>query len=216
MKNWKQGFIGIVVIMVLAFTACNNDNDDPTTYTVTFDADNGTPNTTQTVTAGGKATQPTAPTKSGYTFAHWNNIADNAQWDFNTPITANITLKAQWTEDPNVARQQTATRELTYGLGTITIEGFMTNTQWDGIADKIVGNLNAYFEERFGDGEASNAFKTLFGRELIYIVEPYPEGYNNIKTTGDGKTAYIALDKVDTAYVIDTVILLYSNETYIS
>ncbi|MDO5714845.1 MAG: InlB B-repeat-containing protein, partial [Tissierellia bacterium] len=41
-------------------------------YTVTFNADGGTPvPDTQTVTEGEKATEPTAPTKTGYSFKHW-------------------------------------------------------------------------------------------------------------------------------------------------
>jgi predicted outer membrane repeat protein len=65
-------------------------------YTVTFDADNGTAATTQTVTQGGTATKPADPAKNGYGFAYWFNTATDTEWDFNTPITANLSLKAKW------------------------------------------------------------------------------------------------------------------------
>ena len=74
---------------------------DRNTYTVTFDADGGSTVTTQTVRYGATATKPTAPTKEAttttrYTFAGWYN--GDTEFDFATPITADITLKAKWTE----------------------------------------------------------------------------------------------------------------------
>ncbi len=65
------------------------------TYTVTFDADNGTENTTATVAEGAKVEAPVAPTKVGYAFVGWY-LGDNA-YDFETAITGEITLKAVWT-----------------------------------------------------------------------------------------------------------------------
>jgi len=88
-------FLGLVVIlMAFGFIGCDNE---PETYTVTFDSDGGTAVSTQTVTEGGKAVEPSPnPTKSGFDFVHWFNTADNAEWDFNTAVTANLTLKAKW------------------------------------------------------------------------------------------------------------------------
>ena len=68
-------------------------------YTVTFNANgHGTAPTAQKISEGGKATQPTAPTATGYTFGGWYKEAGctNA-FDFNTVITADITLYAKWT-----------------------------------------------------------------------------------------------------------------------
>jgi uncharacterized membrane protein len=105
-KIKTHGLIAIIAVITLSFTvalvACdngNNDNGKPKTYTVTFNADNGTVNTTQTVTEGGKATKPANPTKDGYGFGYWFNVATNSEWDFDTIITADITLKAEWTPD---------------------------------------------------------------------------------------------------------------------
>ena len=49
---------------------------------------------TQEVSNGGKATQPTNPTKSGYTFVKWQ--LDGRDYDFNSAVTGNITLNAVW------------------------------------------------------------------------------------------------------------------------
>ena len=71
----------------------------PPTYTVTFNANgHGTAPDAQTVIQGDKATEPTAPTATGYTFGGWyrEEGCTNA-FDFNTAINANITLYAKWT-----------------------------------------------------------------------------------------------------------------------
>ena len=65
------------------------------TYTVTFDADNGTENTTATVEHGKTVAVPAAPTKAGYTFAGW--FVGEAAYDFKAAVTADVTVKAAWT-----------------------------------------------------------------------------------------------------------------------
>ena len=65
-------------------------------YTVTFDPDNGTAETTQNVIYGGKATEPAEPKKPGYTFKGWYLGEAEAPFDFGTPITSDITLTAKW------------------------------------------------------------------------------------------------------------------------
>ena len=62
------------------------------TFTVTFSVD-GT-ETKQIVAEGEKASKPTDPTKTGYTFDGW--YKDDTKFDFDTAITANVTLTAKW------------------------------------------------------------------------------------------------------------------------
>ncbi len=69
-------------------------------YTVTFNAYGGYPTPDeQHVKSGEKAVLPVAPTLKGYTFAFWY-LGDDEQnataYDFNTPVTENITLYANW------------------------------------------------------------------------------------------------------------------------
>ena len=84
-------------------------------YTVTFDLGGavGTPPTNQEVENGGKATEPTAPTWEGHTFAGWYN--DGTLWDFNTVVTDNMTLTAKWITNPTVT--VSGGGNLTYGTG---------------------------------------------------------------------------------------------------
>ncbi len=66
---------------------------------VTFDANgHGTAPTAQTVLKGSKATQPAAPSATGYTFGGWYKESNCANaFDFNTAINEDITLYAKWT-----------------------------------------------------------------------------------------------------------------------
>ena len=65
-------------------------------YTVTFDSDGGSKVDAQTIKAGEKAKAPKAPTKEGYTFDGWFN--GETKYDFNSPVKADLTFKAHWTE----------------------------------------------------------------------------------------------------------------------
>lgn len=68
--------------------------------TVTFNANgHGIAPTTQTIASGGVATQPTAPTETGYTFDGWytEEGCTNA-WNFASDVvSSNATLYAKWT-----------------------------------------------------------------------------------------------------------------------
>ncbi len=73
-------------------------------YLVTFDSDGGSKVESQTITKGNKALIPTSPTKEGYKFIEWQ--LNDKYFDFNTEITADITLKAKW-EKENTGNEQT-------------------------------------------------------------------------------------------------------------
>ena len=72
-------------------------------YTVTFNSNGGSTVDSQSVNYGGHATEPAAPTKTGYTFAGW--YTDNTYatpFDFaNTAITRDTTVYAKWTANPS-------------------------------------------------------------------------------------------------------------------
>ena len=75
--------------------------------TVTFNMNgHGTDIEAQTVPYGSPATAPDpAPTAEGYEFAGWYYVPDGSAvetpYDFNTPVTAHITLKAHWSKVVN-------------------------------------------------------------------------------------------------------------------
>ena len=68
-------------------------------YTVTFDTDGGSTVANQTINAGEKATRPTDPTKTNYTFDDWYTDATyTTKFDFaNTTITGDTVIYAKFT-----------------------------------------------------------------------------------------------------------------------
>ena len=65
-------------------------------WVVTFNPDNGEPAFKQNVEYEGKATEPAAPEKTGYTFDGWYLDEAEAPFSFDTTITSDITLTAKW------------------------------------------------------------------------------------------------------------------------
>ena len=65
------------------------------TYTVLFETNGGSyVSSIFDVKHGATVTEPAAPTFAGYTFAGWLN--GETAFDFNTPVTGNLTLTAKW------------------------------------------------------------------------------------------------------------------------
>lgn len=61
--------------------------------TVTFQSEGGSEVASQ-IRANAPAARPADPTKEGYTFIGWYN--GESEWDFETPVTADLTLTAKW------------------------------------------------------------------------------------------------------------------------
>ena len=68
-------------------------NGTPVTVTYAYGALGGT-YATQIVQAGETAIQPDVPSRQGYQFTDW--YLDDTKYDFNTAVTGNMTLTAQW------------------------------------------------------------------------------------------------------------------------
>ncbi|WEV73899.1 leucine-rich repeat domain-containing protein [Bifidobacterium sp. ESL0798] len=84
-------------------------------HTVTFNSNEGSAVASQTVADGKTATQPANPKRDGYTFLGWqvavesgqngasgtasNNKTEYKDYNFNTPVTDDITLYANWHND---------------------------------------------------------------------------------------------------------------------
>ncbi len=65
-------------------------------FVVSFDTDGGNEIESQEIEDGGKAKKPTDPVKDELTFVRWE--LNGKAYNFNTPVTENITLKAIWTD----------------------------------------------------------------------------------------------------------------------
>ena len=95
----------------------------PVVYTITFNSNDGTSVESQNVNAGEKLEEPTpAPTKVGFTFDGWyEDSTFSTKFDFNTPITDNMTLYAKWTEN-----KYTLTFDANGGSGTMAPKADLT------------------------------------------------------------------------------------------
>ncbi|WP_052079463.1 leucine-rich repeat protein [Porphyromonas sp. COT-108 OH2963] len=111
-----------LILLLTALSSCKSKNnpggDVKTYYTVTFDADGGTPvPPAQKVEKGKTATVPSpAPTKQNFLFMAWSLDGTNA-YDFQTPVTKDITLKAKWQEE-SIAEYWQVAWELNGGAWT--------------------------------------------------------------------------------------------------
>ena len=69
-----------------------------------------------------KASAPDTPVKSGYRFVGWYN--GNAKWNFDTPVTENLTLTAKWekihTSAPSAPRYDVAVSDGAHGSVTVS------------------------------------------------------------------------------------------------
>ena len=112
MKNKKTNvgsfataiLLAIVAVIGFTMTACDDGNGggNPTTFTVTFNANGGNAVPSQTVASGGKATEPQNVARGGYTIVGWykDNGTFQNQWDFAADtVTADITLYAKWNQN---------------------------------------------------------------------------------------------------------------------
>ncbi len=98
-KKIKKLLIGVLfsclMCTVALLAACGEK------FTVTFDTDGGTEVPAQVVSAEGVVKQPEDPTKDGYEFVNW--LLDGVEYNFETPVTADITLTASYVPSASCA-----------------------------------------------------------------------------------------------------------------
>lgn len=90
--------IALCIVLCVALVACDDTPEAPTQYTVTFVYDNGAANDTVKVDENATVTKPADPERDGYEFVGWKEESSNEDFDFDTKITKDTTLVAQWSE----------------------------------------------------------------------------------------------------------------------
>lgn len=63
-------------------------------YTITFNSDGGSSVSSLEVDENGLVKRPSDPTRDGYKFVGW--LLNGKDYDFNTPVSGNLTLTAKW------------------------------------------------------------------------------------------------------------------------
>lgn len=95
-------------------------------YTVTFDTNGGSKITDKIIIYGQSVTEPTAPTKAGFTFKGWYTSSNfSSLYTFGSTISDNITLYAKWQNTAGitvtVSPNSTVVINPTYTDSTITL-----------------------------------------------------------------------------------------------
>ncbi len=95
---------------------------DVKTYTVSFNSNNGSETTSQTVSEGDKATKPASPVRDGYKFTGWfTDDTCTTAYDFDTPVTGNLVLYAGWEKIINIkTAEEIAIEKKNNEMNTVT------------------------------------------------------------------------------------------------
>ena len=103
---------------------------------VTFNANGGSDVAAQTLFVGTAATEPT-PTRTGYDLSGWT--LGNADYDFATFVTEDITLTAQWTPDPAHFSQSGDEYTIKTATGwNVFCDALQDNDTWNRFSGKTV------------------------------------------------------------------------------
>ena len=92
----KKTLTVLVTVFLAVCLLVSCDNEDPFFHTVRFDSNGGSSVAEQIVADGEKAERPDNPTYGNYAFMEWQ--LDGEAYNFDTPVTSDITLKAVWTK----------------------------------------------------------------------------------------------------------------------
>ena len=139
------------------------------TYTVTFNSQGGSTVTSQTVIYNEKATEPAAPTRTGYTFGGWyKEAACTNAWNFATDVvTSATTLHAKWTVDPTPPPSTTTPYKITFHPRGGSVSPTSANTD-------VYGRLASLPTPTINGNYAFNGwFTAATGGNLVTINKVY-------------------------------------------
>ena len=149
-------------------------------YTVTFQSEGGSEVASQ-IRANTPADQPADPTKEGYTFIGW--YKGESEWNFETPVTADLTLTAKWQINRYTITFDTAggseVPSITQDYGTaITPPAAPTRTGytfagWDRESPTTMPAENITLTARWTVNQYTITFKPENGGEDIVITQDY-------------------------------------------
>ena len=161
-------------------------------YAITFNSDGGTAVASQTKKLNELVTEPTAPTKTDYNFKGWT--LNGADYDFNTPVTDDITLVANWKRalsNPLITGNELAKKLRSLATGTTVTDGYVTDTN----IKKIVMATDEQYEAKSASLTSNNIISqsgsstpvySWFEGDTIYIYS----NSDKIKLTGNMEKAF--------------------------
>ncbi len=213
-----------LVLCATVFVSCKKDKEEeePVTYTVTFDANGGSPSPAAlNVKAGDKATAPqTNPVKADYIFLFWYQNDTAKAYDFNTPVNANMTLHARW-QDAAQAEYWQVSWELNGGAWPASGDNHATQVVKGGtlaepVAPTKTGNT---FEGWYKEAAFTNKINFPYSATSDFkLYAKWTTSGGNEKTgfyIGDTRYEYFG-DAFREVQGTTAVITVYSSSDYIS
>jgi uncharacterized repeat protein (TIGR02543 family) len=205
-------------------------------YTVSFNVDGGSAVPNQLIAHGGKAVEPTPPTKTGHTFAGW--YTDNTfktVFDFtNNAITSDTTIYAKWTVNQYTvsfnSNGGSAVAPVTTNYNTTitaptpptrtghTFNGWFKeaglNTAWNFATDKVTQNttlfakwtINSYTVNFDVDGGSTVAAQTVNHGDKAVVPTPPTKTGHTFAGWFTDKTYATGFDFANTAITGNTTI----------
>ena len=162
----------------------------PVVYTITFNSNDGTSVAPQNVNAGEKLTEPTpAPTREGFTFDGWyEDSTFSTKFNFDTPITDNMTLYAKWTEN-----KYTLTFDANGGSGTMAPIADLTG-EYDLPANEFIAPSGKQFKgwSLTADGAIVTKVDMTENRTVYAIWENIPVVTYTVSFAANGGTGTMA------------------------
>ena len=149
-------------------------------FTVTFNSKGGSAVATQTIEKGKTATEPKAPTKTGYTFKGWYDGSTKVTFPYE--VTKDITLTAKWEEEKPVvpAKEDLYISDIEYDGDYVTGKVTSKGVAVDGatVTLKIDGYKTSYKDTTDSYGR----FKVYLGKyyddyRYYYDDYYYRDGY---------------------------------------
>lgn len=213
----------LVALFAVSLAACNPDepnNDDPNRYedriyTVTFDTDCKLvlDNKTVQVKYGEKVAKPNVNltnAKTGYTFKWWAKTTDTGtEYDFNQPVTSNITLKAQY--QPNTYRHNVllaASLKWDDKKNTYTVDKYAR-------VRKDTDEKTLYVKEVTENGETS-LITTTNEAEALKDSDGDPIGYAGPVRLEEGQEAEEGMIILSDSGVKGMLSSTYASQTFLS
>ncbi|WP_455044376.1 InlB B-repeat-containing protein [Lancefieldella rimae] len=164
-------------------------------HSITFDSAGGSVVATEYVDRGSVTTEPTAPTKTGYTFAGWKT-EDGSSFTFGSELPKSVRLTATWTPNANTSYQvnywiqkatdpyNAANADKTYAFYTVKKYTAATDSTVTTATSEIAGDITSVksqfqnhlkFNGERSDSSAvvaadgSTVFNVYLDRELMRI-----------------------------------------------
>lgn len=189
--------LALCIVLCFALAACDDTPPEPETtqYTVTFVYGGDAANEIVKVDENSQVTKPQDPEREGYEFAGWKQEGASVAFDFDTKITNDITLVAQWNEVVNTARIRWSDDEaVTFVFAGTTPKNVAVGTLVEfglRVSPYYVGEVKVYAGSKECTLGANGRYSFTVEKSVTVSVEGLRYDDAKIKGLGNAKSPYL-------------------------